>query len=559
MPKLPNIAALFKRKGGDQFDEDDDDDYEDDAEIGGGSEGAQVAAPEAAHEAEGDGFDALLKENAERTPGGDEEELPPSPGESSGEGSGEAGAGAIPETVPGPDDDYDEDDYDFDDDELDEEPSKKPLLIAAGGALVLVIGILGGAGWWYFSGDDDGAGKMASETSSKTGAKTASRSREKPKGPSFQLTLAPPKGEKGAPKPMLSPPPGSPALIAPTTAIAGAPGLGKSGSEIGRRAGQIGGRFGGKANPLEGSLNALGGRQEKGTGLVMPSVTSVTLGSLPDHPGGIPLGPTPDARLIEKKEGLPGPLPRIGEDGTTPWQAYARPYKEEKPGARVAVVLTGMGLSRAATMAAIGKLPPQVTLVLSPYATDLSDWLVRARLVGHEVMLAIPMESERFPVQDAGPFSLDTSLKIEDNLKRLDLVLSQFSGYFGVTTTMGSRFGTSEKLLAPVVEVLNKRGMFILIPGSEKGLLLKKLASKIGMPRAVIDINIDKVPSLIAIEAQLLRIESILKEKKSAIAIAQPYPSTIARLIVWFKKLQGKKINLVPLSALADTTATREE
>ncbi len=555
MPKLPNIAALFKRKGGDQFDEDDD--YEDDAEIGGGADGAQVAAPDAAPGAEGDGLDTLLKENAERTPRGDEEKTPPSPGEDSAEASGEAGAGAVPETVPGPDDDLDEDedDYDFGDDEFDEEPSKKPLLIAAGGALVVVIGILGGAGWWYFSGDDDGAGKMAS----KTGAKTASRSREKPKGPSFQLTLAPPKGEKGAPQPMLSPPPGSPASITPKTAIAPALGRGKSGVETARRAGQIGGRFGGKANPLGGSLNAVGGRQEKGIGLVMPSVTSVTLRSLPDHPGGIPLGPTPDARLIEKKEGLPGPLPRIGEDGTTPWQAYARPYKEEKPGARVAVVLTGMGLSRAATMAAIGKLPPQVTLALSPYATDLSDWLVRARLVGHEVMLAIPMESERFPVQDAGPFSLDTSLKVEDNLKRLDLVLSQLSGYFGVTTTMGSRFGTSEKLLTPVIEVLNKKGLFILIPGTEKGLLLKKLASKIGMPRAVVDINIDEVPSLIAIEAQLLRLESILKEKKSAIAVAQPYPSTIARLIVWFKKLQGKKINLVPLSALADTTKTREE
>jgi len=94
---------------------------------------------------------------------------------------------------------------------------------------------------------------------------------------------------------------------------------------------------------------------------------------------------------------------------------------------------------------------------------------------------------------------------------------------------------------------------------TENGLLLKKLASKIGMPRSVVDINIDEVPSLLSIEAKLLHLESILKEKKSAVAVAQPYPSTIARLIVWFKKSQGKRINLVPLSALADTTSTREE
>ncbi|MEE8350637.1 MAG: hypothetical protein V3R37_00380 [Rhodospirillales bacterium] len=59
---------------------------------------------------------------------------------------------------------------------------------------------------------------------------------------------------------------------------------------------------------------------------------------------------------------------------------------------------------------------------------------------------------------------------------------------------------------------------------TEKGLLLKKLASKIGMPRSVVDINIDEVPSLLAIEAQLLHLESILKEKKFAVAVAPPYP-----------------------------------
>ena len=99
----------------------------------------------------------------------------------------------------------------------------------------------------------------------------------------------------------------------------------------------------------------------------------------------------------------------------------------------------------------------------------------------------------------------------------------------------------------------------MLIPGKEKGLLLKRLAAKTGMPRAVVDIIIDREPSLQSIELQLARLESILKEKKSAIAIAQPYPSTMARLIVWFKKLKGKKITLVPVSALAVTTNPKDD
>ena len=231
--------------------------------------------------------------------------------------------------------------------------------------------------------------------------------------------------------------------------------------------GEIGGQFGGTAIPLGGSLNALGGAvQDKASGIVLPAVTSVTLRKLPNHPPAKPLGATPDVRLIEKKEGLTGSLPITGKEGETPWEIYARPYEgeDEDEGMRVAFVITGVGLSRAASMAAIGKLPPQVTLVLNPYATDLSDWLVRARLVGHEVMLTLPMESERFPIHDAGPFSLDTGLKEADNIKRLELVFSQVSGYFGVATSMGSRFGTSEALLTSVLNALKKRGLFFLPP-----------------------------------------------------------------------------------------------
>jgi len=325
------------------------------------------------------------------------------------------------------------------------------------------------------------------------------------------------------------------------------------GESLARTVGDIGGRFGGRASPLEGSLNVLGGAaQEKGSGIVVPAVTSVTLRTLPDHPSGKPLGPTPDVRLIEKKEGLTGTLPIIAKDGTMPWKAYSRPYEGEDEGMRVAVVIIGLGLSRAASRAAIGKLPPEITLALDPYALDLSDWLVRARLVGHEVMMTLPMESERFPVHDAGPYSLDTGLTGEENIKRLELVLSQVTGYFGVATVMGSRFGTSEALLKPVLEVLKDRGLMVLSTGVQGSLLAPKIAKQIGLPQAVSDLTVDEEPSRAGIEAKLLRLEGLIKERTVAVAVARPYPATIARLIQWTKKLKEKKITLVPLSALVD-------
>ncbi|MBT3305683.1 MAG: divergent polysaccharide deacetylase family protein, partial [Alphaproteobacteria bacterium] len=351
---------------------------------------------------------------------------------------------------------------------------------------------------------------------------------------------APRKSTTGAPA-------ASPTTTKPTAPKANGP------ASLARTVGAIGGRFGGRANPLGGSLNAIGGAaQDDSAGLVIPSVTSVTLRSIPQEKGGKPLGPAPDARLIEKKEGLTGALPVTAKDGEVSWKAYARPVDEDIKGKRVGIVIMGFGLSRASGMAAIGKLPAPVTLALDPYARDLSDWLVRARLVGHEVMMTLPMESERFPIQDAGPYSLDTSLKAEDNIKRLELVLSQVTGYFGVATVMGSRFGTSEALLTPVLQALKDRGLMLLATGSQTSLLAPKLARKIRLPLVVSDITLDDVPSRAGVEAQLLRLEGILKEKNTAVAVAQAYPATISRLNSWIKTLAGKKITLVPVSALIE-------
>lgn len=502
LPKLPNFSKLLKKGSGDDDDSDDDDDFDEASEDAG--------------------------------------KIAPSPS-----GGGD-------------DDDFDDDDFDDDDDEDGEgKGSRKLLMIIAAGSFVLLAGIIGGAGWWYFGDASDAP------------AKTAQKPDNAAKGPRVRMAMP---AKPGSLNSLLSPPPGE--IVANRGRPSGAAGkkpamtLAASGpakaaaaqSMRAHRAGDIGGKFGGQANPLSGSLNAIGGDiQGAGIGVVIPAVTSVTIRNLPDHPGSKPLGPVPDARLVEKKEGLPGMLPITGKDGSMPWEVYARPYEAEDDRPKVAIVIIGLGLSRAATRAAIRKLPPEITLVLDPYAKGLGDWLVRARLAGHEVMVALPMESERFPIHDAGPFSMDTGLKVEDNLKRLDLVLSQFTGYIGVATVMGSRFGTSESLLRPVLEVLKERGLMLVTTGTQETSAVPKIAFQIGLPRVISDVTLDDEPSRAAITAKLERLEEIARERSVGVAIARPYPATIDRLIAWTRSLEGKKMVLVPVSAVADTTQKKKK
>ena len=57
----------------------------------------------------------------------------------------------------------------------------------------------------------------------------------------------------------------------------------------------------------------------------------------------VPMVPAPVAGLIE--ESPRGPLPRIGADGRTPWQTYARPFFHDDKRPRIALVVGPMGIS----------------------------------------------------------------------------------------------------------------------------------------------------------------------------------------------------------------------
>ena len=84
--------------------------------------------------------------------------------------------------------------------------------------------------------------------------------------------------------------------------------------------------------------------------------------------------------------------------------AYAAPAARGK--FRIAIVVSGLGISAKATSAALASLPPGVTLGFAPYAGDVQHWVNQARQFGHEVLLEVPMEPFDFPDSDPGPHTL---------------------------------------------------------------------------------------------------------------------------------------------------------
>ena len=254
-----------------------------------------------------------------------------------------------------------------------------------------------------------------------------------------------------------------------------------------------------------------------------------------------------DQRLLEKSRY--GMIPVVA-DGLKPFTAYAAEADRAKAAKMpvVAIVIGGLGVGAAKTTDAIMKLPAAVTLAFTPYGSDPAKLAERARAQRHEVLLQIPMEPFDYPDNDPGPQTLLTTLGAEQNLDRLYWHLSRFQGYAGIANFMGARFVVTDAVMQPIIREASKRGLGYLDDGSAPRSVAASLAAGQAMPFAKADFSIDAVPTAVEIDRALAKLESLAKERGTAVGIASALPISIERIGVWIKTLESHGIMLVPLT-----------
>ena len=245
-----------------------------------------------------------------------------------------------------------------------------------------------------------------------------------------------------------------------------------------------------------------------------------------------------------------GPLPRVADDGRKPMTAYAAPAASGK--LKIAIVVTGLGLSAKATEAAINALPPAVTLGLLPYGADAPRWLSAARGRGHEVVLQVPMEPFDFPDSDPGPHTLRTGGATAANAERLNWALSRVTGYAGVSNLLGDRFLSDTEAMAPVFTALSRRGLYFYDTGAAQRSAASTVAGSLGMAFAQGAANLDTIQTALEIDRRLAELEEKARANGSAVGTAFVYPVSIERIAQWAKGLQARGFVLVPVSAIAN-------
>ena len=270
--------------------------------------------------------------------------------------------------------------------------------------------------------------------------------------------------------------------------------------------------------------------------------------TIPDsETGSITLAEVPVAELVEESQY--GPLPKVAADGRRSIDVYARPsrYVVAKAGdpPRIAVLVTGLGLPDAPAGDVLKGLPAAVSVAYGAYGRNLQESVSRARGNGHEVLLQIPLEPNNYPTVDPGPHTLLTTLPPQDNMKRLQWLMSRYTGYVGVTNHMGEKFEATSESLTPVLEELKRRGLLYVDDGSAKDSTVSQIAGAIGLDYSVANVQID--PGNLA--KQLAQLETTAKERGAAIGVVKATPATVKQLSDWAAKLEAKGFVLVPVSA----------
>ncbi len=260
-----------------------------------------------------------------------------------------------------------------------------------------------------------------------------------------------------------------------------------------------------------------------------------------------PAMPEPVAAIAPAPE---TPTPPVVAASAVGWQAQSRLFDKADKRPRIAIIVTGLGLSNGGTRTAVQTLPANVTLAFQTVAPGITDWAAQARLSGHEVLLAVPMEPQHYPQNDPGPQTLLTGLPTTANMQRLTWALARSTQIIGVIPAQGEAFVGNEKALAPVLDVIKDRQLVFVDGTVGVQSAADNMTTAGHVPFAKADLVIDATANRTAVDQALADLETLARKNGQAVGVALPYPVTFERLNEWLKTLPAKGLVLAPISAL---------
>lgn len=248
--------------------------------------------------------------------------------------------------------------------------------------------------------------------------------------------------------------------------------------------------------------------------------------------------------LHEEKAAPPTPLPPVEEEKPKIDKKAFVPHGAPK----IAIIIDDLGMDLKRSREVMD-LPAPVTLAFLPYGTKTKDYAKIGKVKGHSLIIHTPMEAMDGKL-NIGPGGLKEAMSDEQFDEAFDVMLASFEGYEGINNHMGSRLTQDKPAMDRIMATLAQNGLFFLDSKTSPQSVAAHEAASSGVPYAERDVFIDHVETLDFARKALRQTEALALRRGYAIAIGHPKDNTIAALKEWIPTLEGKGIELVPVSRL---------
>ena len=215
---------------------------------------------------------------------------------------------------------------------------------------------------------------------------------------------------------------------------------------------------------------------------------------------------------------------------------------------QVAIIIDDIGYHKNDLEAV--KLPGSISYSILPYTPFAKAFSEQARERNKELLLHIPMQAVSGKALGPGALTEEmTKSQIQNTLKK---ALNEHPYVKGVNNHMGSFLTQQIQPMAWTMEVLQERGLYFLDSKTTTKSQAQNMANLFNVDNVGRHVFLDNIPTEKQIKFRMRQLIRIANKRDYAIAIAHPYPETLAFLQTELPKLKAQGIKLVPLSQLVE-------
>ncbi|MEM9555853.1 MAG: divergent polysaccharide deacetylase family protein [Acidobacteriota bacterium] len=239
--------------------------------------------------------------------------------------------------------------------------------------------------------------------------------------------------------------------------------------------------------------------------------------------------------------------PQASEDAATALDTVRQPAPGGAP--RIAIIIDDLGRS-IGQVDELASLGVPLTFSVLPFEVRTAEVVERLRLLDVEYLCHLPMEA--LGGVDAGPGSLRASMSPDDLRAATLRALEAVPGAQGANNHMGSAVVGDAEAMRTILRVLDERGIFFVDSRTSAQTVGYTVARSLGLASAERQVFLDNDRDPERIRAQFRELLDVAQRRGGAVAIAHPYPETIATLREELPAARAAGVELVPVSRLLE-------